>query len=78
MFDANNTSVPNTDFGDSILRLDPSNGLTLTDWFTPDDQQTLADNDTDLGSEGWFCYPTKPPDRCCTFSLKWARKASCI
>jgi hypothetical protein len=57
VFDANKTSVPNNDFGDSILRLDPSTGLTLTDWFTPDDQQTLADDDTDLGSGAVVLLP---------------------
>ena len=52
VFDANTTTLPNNDFGDSILRLDPSASLTLTDWFTPDDQQILSSNDTDLGSGG--------------------------
>jgi hypothetical protein len=57
VFDANKTIAPMNDFGDSILRLDPSTGLTLTDWFTPDDQQTLADNDTDLGSGAVVLLP---------------------
>ena len=66
VFDANTSTLPNNDFGDSILRLDPSASLTLTDWFTPDDQQILSNNDTDLGSGRWFCCPTKP-ERCRTF-----------
>lgn len=39
-----------TNFGDSILRLSTSGGLTATDWFTPSDQATLDANDTDFGS----------------------------
>ena len=57
VFDANNTMVPNNDFGDSILRLDPSTGLSLTDYFTPDDQQMLASDDTDVGSGGVVLLP---------------------
>lgn len=57
IFDANSTTVPNTDFGDSILRIDPAAGLTLTDWFTPDDQQILSNNDTDLGSGAVVLLP---------------------
>jgi hypothetical protein len=48
---------PENDYGDSILRLHPSgvttpNGanLSIAGWFTPYDQLTLAQNDTDLGS----------------------------
>jgi chitodextrinase len=37
-------------FGDSILRLSTSGGLSATDWFTPNDQAMLDQNDTDLGS----------------------------
>jgi chitodextrinase len=37
-------------FGDSILRLSTSSGLSVTDWFTPNDQAMLDQNDTDLGS----------------------------
>ena len=57
VFDANNTTMPDNDYGDSILQLAPSSGstpngenLTLVDWFTPDDQSYLANNDVDLGS----------------------------
>ena len=57
IFDANSTTVPNTDFGDSILRIDSSAGLTLTDWFTPDDQQILSNNDTDVGSGAVVLLP---------------------
>ncbi|GAC1617352.1 MAG: hypothetical protein PVS2B2_20640 [Candidatus Acidiferrum sp.] len=37
-------------FGDSILRVSTSGGLSAADWFTPNDQATLDSNDTDLGS----------------------------
>jgi uncharacterized repeat protein (TIGR01451 family) len=37
-------------FGDSILRLSTSSGLSAMDWFTPNDQAMLDQNDTDLGS----------------------------
>ena len=57
VFDGNKAGGPNNDFGDSILRLDPLTGLTLTDWFTPDDQQTLSDNDEDLSSGGVVLLP---------------------
>ena len=57
VFDANMTTIPDNDFGDSVLKLTPftgttSNGqnLNLTDYFTPDDQSCLANNDTDLGA----------------------------
>jgi hypothetical protein len=41
-----------TDFGDSVLKLSTTSGLTVTDWFTPMDQQTLNDADLDFGSGG--------------------------
>jgi IPT/TIG domain len=56
-FDADNSNMPDNDYGDSVLQLAPSsvstpNGenLTLVDWFTPDNQSYLSDNDIDLGS----------------------------
>jgi hypothetical protein len=39
-------------FGDSILRLSTSSGLSLTDWFTPHNQLNLDGNDSDVGSGG--------------------------
>ena len=57
VFDANNTTLPDNDYGDSILKLQPASGstsngenLNLLDWFTPDNQSYLSDNDIDLGS----------------------------
>ncbi len=57
VFDANNSSMPDTDYGDSVLKLAPFTGstgngenLNLLDYFTPDDQSCLAGSDTDLGA----------------------------
>ena len=57
VFDANLTSMPDNDFGDSVLKLAPFNGTTLNgqnlnlaDWFTPTDESCLANTDTDLGA----------------------------
>lgn len=47
-FDANTTG--GADFGDSFLRLTPTGGLSVADYFTPDDESTLQSMDLDLGS----------------------------
>jgi hypothetical protein len=57
IFDANNSSVTDIDYGDSLLRLHPGSGLSLVDWFTPDNQQQLADEDADLGSGAIVLMP---------------------
>jgi hypothetical protein len=50
-----------SDYGDSILRLTASGaGITLADYFTPWDQQTLDENDTDVGSGGVTLLPDQP------------------
>jgi len=64
IFDANSTSVPFNDYGDSLLRLQPGGGstangvnFTVVDWFTPYDQLNLSNNDTDLGSGSIILLP---------------------
>ena len=47
-----------SDYGDSLLHLRPATGgLTVLDYFTPHNQQNLADNDLDLGSGGVILLP---------------------
>ncbi len=48
-----------TEFSDSLLKFSVSTtgGLTLLDWFTPADQNTLDVNDEDLGSTGPMLIP---------------------
>lgn len=57
---------PNDDYGDTILRLHYKAGSTLNGvnldiagYFTPYDQQTLAQYDTDLGSGGVVLFPNQ-------------------
>jgi hypothetical protein len=45
-----------TGYNDSFLQLDP-NSLSVLDFFTPDDNLTLSDNDADLGSGGNILVP---------------------
>ncbi|MFZ0312512.1 MAG: hypothetical protein WAL85_07370 [Candidatus Korobacteraceae bacterium] len=56
-FDVNNGGI---DYGDSVLRLTWSGSrLALADYFTPWDQQTLDDNDTDVNSGGVLLLPNQ-------------------
>ena len=66
-------ATSNGDFGlsfggpnasDSVLKLslnrsasNPTKAFTVVDYFTPDNQQTLAANDNDLGSSGFMLIP---------------------
>jgi PQQ enzyme repeat len=45
------------DFSESALKLDPSNGLNLVDWFTSGNWQYLDDNDLDLSASGPLLIP---------------------
>jgi len=48
-------------YGDTILKLKPNgNSLTMIDYFTPFDQQMLANKDMDLGSSGFTLLPDQP------------------
>ena len=50
------------DYGDSIMRLSgPSSGaFTIVDWFTPINQLSLSNGDTDVGSGGLLLLPDLP------------------
>ncbi len=50
-FDASSASVPNNDYGDSLLRLNSSD-LSVNQYFTPSDQANDASTDNDFGSGG--------------------------
>jgi len=64
IFDANSTTSPFNDYGDSILRLHPftgttSNGvnLSLAGWFTPWDEAAISNVDADVGSGAAVLLP---------------------
>ena len=50
VFDADNASAPNTDYGDSLLQMNSS--LVITQYFTPSDQESDYSGDHDFGSGG--------------------------
>jgi len=45
------------DFSESVLKLDPRNGLQLIDWFTPSNWSYLDSNDLDMTSSGPLLIP---------------------
>lgn len=45
------------DFSESVLKLDPANGLKLVDWFTPGNWAALDSQDLDLTSSGPMLIP---------------------
>jgi hypothetical protein len=58
-FDANSSSAPNNDYGDSLLQLSvapnpttPDAAFSVSQYFTPEDQQSDKDNDHDFGAGG--------------------------
>ena len=46
-----------SDYGDSVLKLSTSSGLSVADYFTPDNQSYLFSADADLGSGGPLLLP---------------------
>ena len=57
-FDAAPPYSNSMDYGDDLVRLDLTNGVpTVTDSFTPFNQQSLAENDKDTGSGGVLVLP---------------------
>ncbi len=56
IFNATNGSA-GTEYSDSFVKLSTTNGLKVSDYFTPYDQASLAAGDTDLGSGGMLLLP---------------------
>jgi PQQ-like domain len=56
-FDANTTG--DIDYGDSFLKFTTTGGLAVADYFSPDNELTLDDDDTDLGSSAGLILPTQ-------------------
>jgi hypothetical protein len=54
-FNADNAGGRN--YGDTLLKLRTSGGLSVSDWFTPFDQMNLAAQDLDLGGGGAVILP---------------------
>ena len=59
-YDHDSTVTPNTDLGDSVMKLTTVSGLSLSDWLTPFNQLALDDSDGDLGSGGVVLLPDQP------------------
>jgi len=58
-FDANNSG--GLDYGDTVLKLTLTKpAFTVADYFTPYNQDTLDENDSDLGSGGVLLLPAQP------------------
>jgi hypothetical protein len=58
-FNANNAG--GLDYGDTVLKLTLTKpAFTVADYFTPYNQETLDENDTDLGSGGVLLLPDQP------------------
>jgi hypothetical protein len=60
-FDATGDAAPNTDYGDSLLRL--SGALGLLQYFTPSDQATDSGEDLDFGAGGAAVLADLPSGR---------------
>ena len=56
-FDHDSTVTPNTDLGDSVVKLTTASGVSLADWFSPFNQSDLESSDIDLGSGGVVLLP---------------------
>ena len=62
--DGNFNAFPNnahgTDYGDSVIELSTSGGLSVADYFTPYNQSYDSTNDVDVGSGGVILLPDQP------------------
>ena len=52
-----NWDSTNSNYGNTVLKLSTTNGLTLADWFTPYNQLDLNLRDIDVGSAGQIVLP---------------------
>jgi hypothetical protein len=55
-----NFQPPYENYGDTAFRLSTSGGLNITDYFTPDNQQTLDAQDNDMGTSDMMLLPAQP------------------
>lgn len=56
-----NAASGGRDYGDSVLKLSlQGNSFTVSDYFTPHDQEQLSETDADLGSSGPLLLPDQP------------------
>jgi hypothetical protein len=67
VFDADSASPPNDDYGDSLLQLTSS--LGVTQYFTPSDQLTDYQNDFDFGAGGAAVLAELPAGNTVTHAL---------
>jgi len=49
-----------TEYGDSVIKLSTSGGLSVADYFTPYNQAYYSTNDVDVGSGGVILLPDQP------------------
>ena len=56
----NATNGGGTEFGDTFLKFSITNGLAISDYFTPSNQAALENVDQDIGSGGLCLLPDQP------------------
>jgi len=69
---ASSATAPNNDYGNSLLQLSPT--LGVSQWFTPSDESTNADLDIDFGSGGAAILADLPAGNTVTHAIIAAGK----